>query len=81
MDPQQGYLGLATCILFLHPIPFKLITSITYLIDMSILTTNNVSFYFPLLFFFFAPLTWINSHFLTSAVISLLYTQPHHLKR
>ena len=47
---------------------------------MSFLTTStNVIFCLPLLFFFFS--TWINPLFLTSKLVTLLWTWPNYLKR
>lgn len=44
MDPQQ--------IFFYHSIPSKVILSITFLIEMSLITFTNVTFGLPLPYFF-----------------------------
>lgn len=71
----------ATCIPFCHSILSEVILYVTSLIDMPFFTIST-SVIFGLLLLFFVPSIWINSLFLTGALIALLkWTWTNYFKR
>ncbi len=77
MDSQQTSQG-RLHVLFSAILPFEVILFVISLIDVIFFFTFYI---IVILVFLYLPSTWINSHFLTGASITLLWIWQNHLKR